>query len=34
MIAIIADTAGHHDMTADSTMHFHAINIVLKVNPD
>ena len=34
MIAIIADSAGHHNMIADITMHFHAIFRVIQLNPE
>ena len=34
MIFIMADSAGHHGMIADITMHFYATDKVIKLHPE
>ena len=34
MIIIMADSAGHHGMIADITMHFYATDKVIKLHPE
>ena len=34
MIEIIADTTDHHDMIADITMYFYAIDKVIRLHPE